>query len=601
MKHIRITAALLLILGSLCIQSCTAKASQPEPPQSSAAEQTTAPPQQAAESAAFEANGIRFSAAGGFYDAPFLLTLSADSSAAIYYTLDGSIPTADSTRYTEPIPVSDRSAEPNRISMHGDMVPENAEMPAPLPEAPVDKATVLRVIAVDENGVQSPVISNTYFVGFKEKAEYYQTLKVISVMADEDDLFDSERGIFVRGKTYEDWKNSADYDPETPDYRTPGNYTQKGKEWERQAAVQIFENGQAAASLEGGIRVHGGATRSYPQKSINVYARREYGAAKLEYDLFSGAVSSEATGKPITEFHAFLLRNGGNDAMYTRIRDNLNQSLCADRSFLTQCMEPCIVFLNGEYWGQYDITERVDASMIKAHYGIPKKQVCIIKKEALDEGSEDTFTEWQALRQWIQETDFSDDAAYESLCSRIDMQSFSDYISSEIYINNANWDRSNMAMWKAEVTDESNPYADGKWRFIMFDTDFSTGIYGTALPTDDSFAKLLESDCFLSDLFRGALENEAFRQSFAETFRTIAGENFDAAHVNAEIDALADRYRAPANDTFNRFWGGLGLDFDGELQTVRRFYQKRGEAILGYLEKYTASAPPEKEKTTGST
>ena len=71
--------------------------------------------------------------------------------------------------------------------------------------------------------------------------------------------------------------------------------------------------------------------------------------------------------------------------------------------------------------------------------------------------------------------------------------------------------------------------------------------------------------------------------------------------MNAEIDALADRYRAPANDTFNRFWGGLGLDFDGELQTVRRFYQKRGEAILGYLEKYTASAPPEKEKTTGST
>ena len=277
--------------------------------------------------------------------------------------------------------------------------------------------------------------------------------------------------------------------------------------------------------------------------------------------------------------------------MYVRFRDKLNQSLSADRSFLTQCMEPCIVFLNGEYWGHYDITERVDASFIKAHCGVPKKQVCIIKKEALDAGSEETFAEWEALRQWIRETDFSDDSAFAELSERIDMQSFADYVSCEIYINNANWGRSNMAMWKAEVTDESNPYADGRWRFIMFDTDFSAGIYGSVLASEDSFAKLTESDCFLSDLFRGALENAAFRQSFDETFRTIAEKNFGKEHVAAEISALTKLYREPAADTAARFWGKPPVPYDADIPQIRRFFDKRGAAITGFLTRYTGAAP----------
>ena len=92
----------------------------------------------------------------------------------------------------------------------------------------------------------------------------------------------------MRGKVYDDWQSGEDYDASTPDYFMPGNYTQKGKEWEREATMQVFEDGQLAVTQNVGIRIHGGATRSYPQKSFKVFARKEYGAVKLEYDLFSG-------------------------------------------------------------------------------------------------------------------------------------------------------------------------------------------------------------------------------------------------------------------------------------------------------------------------
>ncbi|MBO4878386.1 MAG: CotH kinase family protein [Ruminococcus sp.] len=585
-----ITAMMLL---TAALTSCSGNRTE-SIPTTVGSETTSEETVQYPETESFESEGILFSARSGFYDSDIALFLSADDGRNIYYTLDGSMPTADSTAYTEPIIITDRSSEPDVLAAHSDIAQPADSSRDWLPQKPVDKATVVRAVAVSPDGTVSPAVSATYFIGFEDKADYYKDMTIISLMTDEEGLFDYDKGIYVLGKAYDDWKSGSEYDPETPYYFMPANFTQKGRDWERPATIQFFRNGVAELTQDVGIRIHGGATRSYPQKSFNIYARSDYGLPKLDYDLFRGNVISESDKCPVTEFDTFMLRNGGNDAMYTRFRDKLVQRLAAGHDFLTQGTEPCIVFIDGEYWGHYEITEKIDDAYVSAHCGVPKKDVCIVKKEELDEGSEETFAEWQELRDWVAAADLSDDAEYEKLCGLVDMQSFMEYVSAEIYINNKNWDSSNMAMWKAQTTDDSNNFADGRWRFIMFDVDYSTGIYGEALPNTDSFERLLNKECFLSDLLKAALHNETFRGEFSKTFMEIADNDFSAERANAETDRLSEEYKDMTKDTYNRFWSGWFRDgadeenYNEAVEMLRNFYNKRYEYIVKYLEEFLA-------------
>jgi hypothetical protein len=255
-------------------------------------------------------------------------------------------------------------------------------------------------------------------------------------------------------------------------------------------------------------------------------------------------------------------------------------------------MEPCILFINGEYWGHYEITEKLDKSFIKSHYGVPKKDVCIIKKDELDEGSEETFAEWLELRSWIKATDFSDAAAYAELCERVDMQGFIDYVCTELYINNSDWGAANSAMWKSQIIDESKTYADGKWRFILFDTEFSTGIYGRTSAEENSIATLMEKDCFITDLLKAAMKNEDFRNNFADSFKEISDKNFDNDRVAKAISDLSEQYRDMTVDTYNHFWrssfGGImgKSNFDDAVDEVRTFFNERNKYITGYVQQF---------------
>ena len=561
-----------------------------------------------------------FSLESGFYSGEQSLTITAPQGTTVYYTTDGSTPDAGSEVYSGAITLRDNSSSPNVLSARTDIVPpaasmwggggiwgggmwgpggggmwgpgggegNNQETPGTTaPSSPVDKANVIRAVAVDSEGNVSEPVTGTYFIDYNNKKSYYNSTKIISIVTDSDNLFDYEKGIYVMGKTYDDWKKSSEYDPSTRTWLIPANYTQKGKEWERPAVMQIFEDGELALSQNVGIRIHGGATRAESQKSLNVYARKEYGAGSVKYDLFSGNVKNDS-GEPIVKFDSFILRNGGNDNSGTRWRDKLNQGLVSDRDFLVQGMEPAIVFIDGEYWGHYEITEKLSEDFVSDHYGVKKKNVCIIKNEELDEGDEAGLTEFEQLYEWIKSTDLSNDANYAQLAQKIDMESFIDYMSSEFYIGNADWGENNMAMWKSLVTDDSNAYADGKWRFIMYDTEYSTGLYGQNGANDDPFRKLMSGNnegkqCFLSTLFSAVIKNEQFRKQFATVFMDIANNNFDKDKVSSRIDELFKEYQDYTQDTCKRF--SANSNYSNEKNTISQFYNSRFNSVTDTMKR----------------
>ena len=534
-----------------------------------------------AEQAEPEIPAPEFSRASGFYDDPFELMILSEEGLSVYYTRDGSIPDEKDTLYTGPLEVTDRSHEKNVLSDRTDIIAPNKWGDATAPLTKVDKADVIRAVAVDGRGNRSAVSTAVYFIGYQDKAEFYQNYKVISLAVDPGDLFDPARGIYVQGNAFDEWLHSDAFDPTLDEWLIPGNYLNRGREWERQARMQIFDGGTEVFSGEVGIRIHGGASRDSEQKSFNIYTRKEYGTTAIDYDLFDGENISEAEDEIITEYDSFILRNCGNDNKFSRIRDHLIQGLVWGRNFITQAMTPCLVFIDGEFWGHYEITEKLTDDFIHDHFGIKKKNVVLMKNEEVEEGTEEDGQEFAAFRDWIRETDFSDEEAYRQLEEQVDLDGLAEYLTVEFYICNWDFGNNNFACWRARETDPDNEWADGKWRFILYDTEYSTGLYGTVKPDENAIERLREKGGSISNLFFAAMENPEFREKFADTYDDLTTSEFADNLVRDAVMELYGRNVDIILATYDRFWptwpgGPNGANvLMSQVQDILNFFEER--------------------------
>ena len=109
------------------------------------------------------------------------------------------------------------------------------------------------------------------------------------------------------------------------------------------------------------------------------------------------------------------------------------------------------------------------------------------------------------LCRFVRTANFTDnDEDYERLCQMIDIQSYIDYMCAEIYISNVDWPGNNYEMWRsASVTDR--PYEDGRWRWMLYDTEFSSGSDSRTKADSDAFARA-HSDI----MFQYVIKNATF-------------------------------------------------------------------------------------------
>ncbi|MDB4271967.1 CotH kinase family protein, partial [Akkermansiaceae bacterium] len=236
---------------------------------------------------------------------------------------------------------------------------------------------------------------------------------------------------------------------------------------------------------------------------FNFATRGKYGDDELKYNLFPGS--------NIPIFTALTIREGGDDYGAARLTDAIFDPISEDKLEVeSNKLQAATVFINGEYWGHYNIRDRWDDNWFFQHYGVNNEEYDHLRFENtgatpnIENGSLD---EWLDFYDFIQSNDLNDPAIWQFVESRIDLESFMDFVVVESWANNSSW-TGNREVWKAHR-------AGAKWRWFIPDMDRtfrSDGTLGGMISREQTLRHLVQSD-----RFRGLLA-QRFAAHLASTF-----------------------------------------------------------------------------------
>jgi hypothetical protein len=530
------------------------------------------------------AQTVEFSHKRGFYPSEFDLTLTVYPGLTAHYTLDGSEPTQSDPLISGPLRIKSRASIPNSISMISSTTTSYA--PWAPPKGTVFKVTVLRV-ATFASGVKiGPTHTHTYVV-HPAGADRY-SLPVISIATDSLNVFDYEKGIYVNGKIYDDWKKANPTAAENGG--TPANYHQRGDDWERPVHFEMFEDdGSTALAMDAGVRIHGSWARAFRQKTLRLYARNDYSTNRFKYKLFPDRESDD--------YRRFILRNSGQDWTKTMLRDGFMQRLVQDLSFDTQHYRPTIVFLNGEFWGIHNIRDRYDDHYLEQLYGVPRGQVDILELNAVvEEGNSQHYKDMIAF---IRANNFADNAKFNQLQTMMDVYNFGEYNMSNIFINNRDWPHNNIVYWRKQTNgyQPDAPFGhDGRWRWMMKDTDFG---FGWNLGADawkfDMVSYALSptgnGQEWSTLILRKLMENARYRNWFLTRFADLLNTHFHPDRVLNELNSMSGVIKPHIQEHLDR-WGynedrwatpQTVADWESNLDLMRHFAENRAQVVRTHM------------------
>ncbi len=504
---------------------------------------------------------VHFSHAAGVYVQDFDLTLTAGDGYTVYYTLDGSDPTVSHTRkiYTQALPMTDTSAMPwgqvirswntyflrHQASAAGydsRFVP-NWYDPTPARDL-LPGAHVIKAYATN-GATQTPVYTNTYFVNSGMSA--YQ-VPVVSLSLPTADMIGSS-GFYSSYMAL----GGRLTDPRPRGTGMMEVFTAEG--------VRVGHS-MVEMAVSGNGSAHGGmkSLRIYYKGALNQEGGLE---SHLNYDLFEGR-AVDAYGNAITTFDRLLLRNAGNDSGWSHLRDPYMQRISAELNIDTMASTPSLVFINGEFWGVYNIRERYSPEYVESHYGVDKDNVTVIESdyEALvyrgnagapyvdSAGVSGQAAEFNTLYAYIMDNDMSDAACYQYVSERIDLDSFVDLWAIRLYLNARDWPENNIKIWRNTNPDDPSGM-DTKWHFVLLDLDMGMSYYPTADPNADTSPDSTElfKNAFKSQntvcgrMMNALLQNAEFRLRFILRFYELATEHYTPDGMQAALDEMRAEWK----------------------------------------------------------
>ena len=305
-------------------------------------------------------------------------------------------------------------------------------------------------------------------------------------------------------------------------------------------------NGAFLTESTGDSNEHGNDSNAYGQRGFDYIARDQYGVKNALYHTIFRDKSRDEYQRVIMKAAAndnYNFQGGG-----AHIRDSYIHSLSqvADLRMDERSFESAVLYINGEYWGLYDIREKVDdTDFTDYYYDQPKGQIDFIKTwgGTWYEYDSGTANEWDDLVNFITTNDMTNPANYDYVKGILNVGSLIDYMVLNSYVVSSDWLNWNTAWWRGR-----NPDGDKKkWRYILWDLDATFGHYAnyTGIPNQNPDANPCDPESFGDPggqghipILNALLTNDDFWQSYLTRYADLSNSYFTCDHMIHHLDSL---------------------------------------------------------------
>ena len=462
-----------------------------------------------------------YSLPSGFYSPGQTISVELSSQhpdSEIRFTLDGTDPAPYSQLYEYPIPFQDN--------------------------------TVIRARSFLADWLPSEIESKTYI--FDNPSE----LTAVFICSDPDNFFDQNSGIYAFGSNAEE---------EFPYFGA--NFWE---DWERSVHFEILETNGTGYGANAGMKIFGGWSRGFPQKSLAIYARNYYGPSEFDYNLFPNFT--------IDSYETFTLRNSGNDWESTMLRDGFITSLTNNLDIDHQQYRPAVHYINGEFWGIINIREKVNEHFVAANHNLDASDIDLL--EQYGEAIHGTNIDYMNLLDYLENQDISDPLVHDAIEQWVDIESYMSYQAFQIFIDNRDWPGNNIKFWR-------DHRVGGKWRWILYDTDFGFGIWEPNAYTFNTLSFALDPNGpgwpnppWSTFLFRKLMENEDFKYSFINIYCDLLNTVFQPDFLTSHLDSIKGNiqntipvHRARWYNNGN--WPNSAVNWQSKLNRIITFSNNR--------------------------
>lgn len=442
---------------------------------------------------------------------------------------------------------------PNSIKAHyttGGKYPSRRS--ARLPEKiSVSKNTVLRIASYDQENKRKDT-SFSFFI------EQDHELPVVSIITEPENFFDYNRGIYVKGCC----ADSID----------PYEGANFWKNWERKINVTFFEpDGTVGFSQDAGVKIFGGYSVGRPQKSLAIIARKAYGNNRFEYPIFPNL--------KIDEYKSFLLRNAGSDMQEAHVRDVFATQLVKNTGIDIQEYRPAVTYINGEYWGIYNMREKINEHYINAHYDIDKDSLIIMRHR--NDRQHGSVKPYRNLISYLSRNRLTNKESLDYVSNKMDVDNYILYNICETYT--ANGDAGGNIRYFKGV----NP--DTKWRWVFYDLDMGLNISNNRQykqNTIHDFTKvsgeIWPNPAWSTLIIRKILENDSLKHLYINQFSDLLNTNFSVEYASKTLDRLLKDVESEIDAHLKR-WRISRTRYDSSVENIRLFIKERPTYLRKYL------------------